>query len=300
MMKYLEEIYNLAKGEPLNLAVVAAEDEAILRAVIQATEDELIKPILVGDEKIIKDILKSLNYEKEISILPASSQEEGAQLVMKKAALGEVDFLMKGLLDTSIILKALLNKEYGLRDKKVLSHMMLYEMNSYPKLLGLSDGGMNLAPSYEEKKAILENGIELFKALDYKVIKVAALAAKEKVSDKMPATLDARRLQEEVKEEGVIVEGPLALDLVFSKEAAEIKNFSTKIAGDVDFILVPTIETGNALGKSFSHVGGAKSAGVIMGAKLPLVLVSRADSFQAKLYSIALGKVIAKYRKEGR
>ncbi len=299
-MKYLEEIYNLAKGDPLNLAVVAAEDEAILRAVIQATEDELIKPILVGDEKIIKDILKSLNYEKEISILPASSQEEGAQLVMKKAALGEVDFLMKGLLDTSIILKALLNKEYGLRDKKVLSHMMLYEMNSYPKLLGLSDGGMNLAPSYEEKKAILENGIELFKALDYKVIKVAALAAKEKVSDKMPATLDARRLQEEVKEEGVIVEGPLALDLVFSKEAAEIKNFSTKIAGDVDFILVPTIETGNALGKSFSHVGGAKSAGVIMGAKLPLVLVSRADSFQAKLYSIALGKVIAKYRKEGR
>ncbi len=299
-MKYLEEIYNLAKGDPLNLAVVAAEDEAILRAVIQATEDELIKPILVGDEKIIKDILKSLNYEKEISILPASSQEEGAQLVMKKAALGEVDFLMKGLLDTSIILKALLNKEYGLRDKKVLSHMMLYEMNSYPKLLGLSDGGMNLAPSYEEKKAILENGIELFKALDYKEIKVAALAAKEKVSDKMLATLDARRLQEEVKEEGVIVEGPLALDLVFSKEAAEIKNFSTKIAGDVDFILVPTIETGNALGKSFSHVGGAKSAGVIMGAKLPLVLVSRADSFQAKLYSIALGKVIAKYRKEGR
>lgn len=299
-MKYLKEIYSLAKGEPLNLAVVAAEDEAILKAVIQAREDELINPILFGDEEKIREILRKLSYKKEIRIIPGGSYEEAANLAMEMACLGEVDFLMKGLLDTSIILKALLNKNYGLGNKKVLSHMMLYEMKSYPKLLGLSDGGMNLAPSYEEKKAILENGLEVFRALGYKDIHVAALAAKEKVSDKMPATVDARRLEEEVKKEGVIVEGPLALDLIFSKEAAQIKKFPSKIAGDVDFILVPTIETGNALGKSFSLVGEAKSAGVIIGAKLPLVLVSRADSFEAKLYSIALGKVMAKYPKEER
>lgn len=299
-MKHLEEIYSLAKGEPLNLAVVAAEDRAILQAVIQATEDKVINPILVGDQKKIEEILKELNCTKKMEIIPASTYEEGAKLVMKKASLGQVDFLMKGLLDTSIILKALLTKEYGLRDRKVLSHMMLYEMKAYPKLIGLSDGGMNLSPSYEEKRAIFQNGIEVFRALGYKEIKVAGLAAKEKVNEKMQATVDARRLQDEIKEEDVIVEGPLALDLIFSKEAAEIKGFSSQIAGEVDFILVPTIETGNALGKSFSLIGGAKSAGLIVGAKLPLVLVSRADSFEAKLYSIALGKVFAKFLKEER
>lgn len=299
-MKHLKDIYALAQGEPLNLAVVAAEDEAILRAVIQATEDKVIIPLLIGDEILIKRILKDLGYQRELNIILAHSYEEGAELAMQKAIKGEVDFLMKGLLDTSIILKALLHKDFGLRDKKVLSHMMLYEMKNYPKLLGLTDGGMNLTPNYEEKVAILENGIELFQALGYEEVHVAALAAKEKVSEKMPATVDARRLQEERTRDGVIIEGPLALDLVFSQEAARIKSFPTRIAGDVDFIIVPTIETGNALGKAFSYAGEAESAGLIIGAKLPLVLVSRADSYASKLYSIALGKLFALYLKKGR
>ncbi len=299
-MKHLDELYRLAQGEPLNLAVVAAEDEGVLQAVIKAQEDGLIRPILVGDEEKIKVLLKRLDYRSELDIVHARSFEEAAGIAMEKASKKEVDLVMKGLLDTSIILKALLKKDYGLRGQGLLSHMMIYEMEAYPKLLGLSDGGMNLSPDYEEKKEILYNGLEVFRALGYREIKVAALAAKEKVSPKMPSTLDARRLEEEISEEDLIIEGPLALDLIFSKEAAETKGFKSRIAGDVDFILVPSIETGNALGKSFSHVGAAKSAGIVVGAKIPLVLVSRADSYEAKLYSIALGKLYAKHLKEER
>lgn len=297
-MKKLDEVYRLAQGEPLNLALVAAEDRDLLKAVIQAQKDGLISPILLGNEAEIKKLLEELDWKEKPIIVGTSSQEEAAEKAMEMASKGQVDFVMKGLLDTSIILKALLNKKYDLRDKKLLSHMMIYEMKAYPKLLGLSDGGMNLYPSYEDKKEIVLNGLEVFRALGYEKIKVAALAAKEKVNPKMPATLDARRLEEELQAEDLILEGPLALDLVLSQKAAKTKGFSSQIAGDVDFILVPSIETGNALGKSFSHVGQAKSAGLIVGAKLPLVLVSRADSFQAKLHSIALGKIYANYLKE--
>jgi len=160
---------------------------------------------------------------------------------------------------------------------------------------------MNIEPSYDEKVKIVENAIDACKALGTEVVKVAALAAKEKVSEKMPTTVDARKLQELCETgyfgEGVIVEGPLAMDLAVSEEAAAVKKFSSKIAGDTDILMVPTIEVGNGIGKTLTYLAGAESAGIIMGAKVPVVLVSRADSYEAKLNSIALGSVIASYKK---
>lgn len=299
-MRYLQEIYDEAKGSRLNLAVVAAEDENILKAVVKAREDGIVSPILLGDSLKILDLLKVYELPLDLTILHTQDSADAAEKAMEMVREGQVDLVMKGLVDTSVILKALLNKDYGLKEKSLLSHMMIYEMKSYPKLLGLTDGGMILEPDYEEKREILENGLEVFRALGYSKIKVAGLAAKEKVNKKMIATVDAAKLQEEVREEDLIFEGPLALDLVFSKEAAKTKGFSSQISGDVDFILVPTIETGNALGKSFTYAGGAESAGVIMGAKIPLILVSRADSMESKLYSIALGTCIARHKKESK
>ena len=164
-----------------------------------------------------------------------------------------------------------------------------------------TDGGMNISPDYNQKVNILKNAIEATKPLGLENIKVACLAAKEKVNSKMQATLDARALQEaaQVGEfgENVIVEGPLAFDLAVSKEAANIKGFKSKVAGETDIMLMPTIEVGNGIGKALTYFAKAKSAGIIMGAKAPIVLVSRADSHESKLYSIAYGALVAKYNK---
>jgi phosphate butyryltransferase len=178
---------------------------------------------------------------------------------------------------------------------------MVYEVPHYHKLIYLTDGGMNIEPTFEEKVKITENAVDVCRALGVETVKVAAIAAKEKVNEKMPTTVDARKLQD-LSVEGVfgtdvIVEGPLALDLAVSKESAVVKKFESKIAGDVDVLLVPTIEVGNGIGKTLTYLAGADSAGIIMGAKVPVVLVSRADSYEAKLNSIALGSVIAAYKK---
>jgi phosphate butyryltransferase len=210
---------------------------------------------------------------------------------------GKADFLMKGLIDTAILLKAVLDKESGLRTESQLSHVMIYDLPTYHKLLFLTDGGMNISPTLEEKAKIIKNAIDAAHAMGMETVKVACIAAKEKVNDKMPATVDARALENMCKDGafgvGAIVEGPLAFDIAVSKEAADVKGFKSEIAGDVDVLLVPNIEVGNGIGKALTYLANAQSAGVIMGASKPVVLVSRADTYEAKLNSIALGSVIA-------
>ncbi len=303
MIKRLDELLKAAKqGKTMRLVVAAAQDEDVLSAICKAAEEDLIEPILVGDKSEIHQIAEreKLNIEK-YELIDVVDLTEAAKVSVKLVSEGKGDFLMKGLIDTSILLKAVLDKEIGLRTDRLLSHVMIYDVPHYHKLIFLTDGGMNIEPSYEEKVKIAENAIDACKALGNKVVKVAALAAKEKVSEKMPTTVDARKLQELCKEgafgEGVILEGPLALDLAVSKDAALVKKFDSEIAGDVDILLVPTIEVGNGIGKTLTYLAGAESAGIIMGAKVPVVLVSRADSYEAKLNSIALGSVIASYKK---
>lgn len=304
MIKKLNDLMEVAKkGKTMKLVIAAAQDEDVLGAVCKAAEDGLIIPILVGDQQEIiklaeRDGLNISNYE----IINVIDLTEAAKTSVKLVSDGKADFLMKGLIDTSILLKAVLDKEIGLRTDRLLSHVMVYETPNYHKLIYLTDGGMNIEPSYEEKVKITENAIDVCRALGNKTIKVAAIAAKEKVNEKMPTTVDARKLQEHAQTGAfgtdVIVEGPLALDLAISEESAVIKKFKSDIAGDTDILLVPTIEVGNGIGKTLTYLAKAESAGIIMGAKVPVVLVSRADSYLAKLYSIALGSVVASSNKK--
>lgn len=299
MIKNFEQLMDAAKHQKrMRLAVASAEDSDVLGAVVKASEMGLVEPILIGDTQLIEKIaieesLDLSSYEK-IQVEDAAA---AAKLAVKMVKEGKADFLMKGLLDTAILLKAVLDKELGLRTDSQLSHVMIYNVPSYHKFIYLTDGGMNIDPTLEEKVKIVKNAVDVAKALGVETVKVACIAAKEKVNDKMPATVDAKALENMCKEgifgTGVIVEGPLAFDLAVSAEAAKVKNFKSEIAGETDILMVPNIEVGNGIGKTMTYMAKAESAGVIMGAKVPVVLTSRADSYEAKLNSIALGSVIA-------
>jgi len=298
-MKKLEDLKKVInKNQKSKLIVVAAEEENVLEAVYEAFKDDLIEPILVGNKELIDEYIRKNNFKFEgVDIIPANSFEEAAEISVKMINDGRGDFLIKGLVDTSILLKAVLNKEWGLRTGKQLSHVMLYEIPTYHKLIMLTDGGMVTYPDVDTKIALIKNAYEGAKKLGYKEFKVACLAAKEKLNPKMQATVDGAEIKARQKkgefEAGIIVEGPIALDLAVSKEAAKIKKFNSPVAGDADLLLVHNIEMGNGIGKSITYFGNGIGAGVVMGAKVPIVLVSRSDDFDAKYYSILFGSAIS-------
>lgn len=300
MIKKLDEILEKLKGEErATLSVAAAHDREVLISVKDAVKRGIITPILVGDVEKIKDISRYIDFNLDgIRIINSNDIEKCAEIAVKLVSNEEADFVMKGILDTSVLLKSVLSKDYGLRTESLLSHVMIYQMDSYHKLLLITDGGMNISPNYDQKEKIVKNVVQAAKSLGIDTIKVACLCAKEKVNPKMQSTIDADLLKNASKKgvfgEGVIVEGPLAFDLAVSKEACETKGFKSEIAGDADILVVPTIEVGNGIGKSLTYMANAKSAGVIMGAKAPVVLTSRADNHESKLYSIAYGALIAK------
>ncbi len=299
MIKSLKDLKAQAKNQSkMTLVVAAAEDEDVLSAVKEAKTSNIIDAILVGKKSAVEEIAKKIEFDlQDITIVEATGLENVAETSVKLISEGKADFLMKGKIDTSILLKAVLNKEYGLRTNRLLSHVMVYEVPTYHKLLLMSDGGMNIAPNFEQKEDILRNAVLVSRALGNQNTYVSCLAAKEKPSDKMPATIDGQKLKEnslkKVYGEDVYVEGPIAFDLAVSKEAAKIKGYESPVVGETDIFLVPTIEVGNGIGKSITYMAGGESAGVIMGAKVPIVLVSRADSAETKFYSIALGSVIS-------
>lgn len=294
----LEELLKLKGKGKMKLAVVASHDEEVLEAVVESCRLGISEPILIGDKE--KTIAIAEEKGLDISgykIIDEKDLNLAAEIGVKMVSNGEANFIMKGLVDTSILLKAVLNKEWGLRTESLLSHVMVYQIPSYDKLIYLSDGGMNLQPTLEDKVKIIENAVMVAKALGSKEVKVACLAAKEKVDPKMIATVEANKLKimcENGKfSEGTIVDGPMALDLAVSSTSAAVKGYKSPVAGDTDILLVPNIEMGNGIGKSITYFAGGKSAGIIMGAKVPIVLVSRADDHETKLYSIALGSAVA-------
>ena len=301
MIKKLDDIFNELKScdKKAVLSVAAAHDEEVLLAVKDACDMNIIKAILIGEEDKIRKIASEIKFDlSEVEVIDESDLKLCAEKAVKLVSSGKADYVMKGLLDTSIILKEVLNKEYGLRTDSLLSHVMIYEVPSYHKLLILTDGGMNIDPDVSQKKKIADNAIKAAKSLGIGTVKVACLAAKEKVNPKMQATLDADELKSMCKDgmfgNGVVVEGPIAFDLAISEEACKIKGYESEVGGDADILLVPTIETGNGIGKALTYMANAKSAGIIMGAKAPVVLVSRADTHESKLYSIAYGAIAAK------
>jgi len=282
---------------PKKVAVACAEDEEILKALKFAYEKKIVEPILVGDLEKIKEIVKSIDFDiRKIETYDIKTMEAAAEKAVKLVSSGSADMVMKGLIDTSKILKAVLNKEYGLRTGNVLSHVAVFDVKAYHKLLFVTDAAMNIAPDVDQKKQIIENSLEVVRAVDIDEPKVGIICAKEKVNPKMPCTIDAAELvkmNEEGTLKGCIVGGPFALDNAVSKEAAKIKGIDHPAAGDSDVLLCPNIESGNILYKALNFLCDAKSAGIIVGASAPIVLTSRADSEEAKLNSIALGTLMA-------
>lgn len=300
-MKSFDEFFKLAETtKKKRLAVAAAQDTEVLMAVESAREMGLIDGILVGNEAVIKDLAGNLNVNlKNYEVVDAQDTKEAARIAVNLVSGSQADFLMKGLMSTADILKAVLDKEIGLRTGSLLSHVMIYSVPSYHKLLFLTDGGMVTYPDLKQKVQIIQNAVKVAKALGISPVKVAPLCAVEVVNPDMQATIDAALLSKmnqrgQIKD--CIVDGPLALDNAINKEAAKHKGIESPVAGDADILLVPNIEAGNLLGKSITYLAGGKSAGVIMGAKCPIVLVSRADTHESKLNSIALGSIVADYR----
>ncbi len=299
MIQHLDDLLQIAgKTKKMKLAVAAAQDEDVLKAVSEAAKMKIVEPLLFGNVSEIREIADRIGMDlSSAELIQCEDFQEAAAGAVHAVSSGKADFLMKGLTDTSVLLKAVLKKEAGLRTNRLLSHVMVYSPQAYHKLLLLTDGGMNITPDLQDKKEILMNALEVARALGIVPVKVACLAAKEKVDDKMEATIDAAKLAEAqtrgIYGENVIVDGPMAFDLAVSKEACKIKKFESPVAGDADILLVPNIEMGNGIGKAMTYMAQAASAGIIMGARVPIVLVSRADEFKTKLYSIALGSMIA-------
>jgi len=277
---------------PVPMAVAAAEEEDVLRAVLQMASAGVVLPYLVGDVDRIRRIADKCDLDlSSAQIFGASDAASAAATAVAMVAGGDAAILMKGLVETAVFLQAVLTKEKGLRSGGVLSHLAVFEIDGFPRPLAVTDAAMNIAPDLDIKREILKNAVSFLHKLGYTEPKVAVLAAKEKVSDKMPATVDAAALREEGrcgKITGCLVDGPFALDNAISASAAATKGIESPVAGAADILLVPQIESGNILYKALAFLASSRNAGVVVGAAAPIVLTSRADSQAAKALSIAL------------
>ncbi|WDV46795.1 phosphate acyltransferase [Clostridiaceae bacterium M8S5] len=290
MIKSFKELETMLmeKKEKPTLAVVCAHDEHTLEAIKDAMDKELIKAVLVGKEEMIKELLEKMNFVSEdIRIIDAKTDEESAAIGVKLVREEAVQALMKGKIQTKDFLKAVVNSETGIKNSEVLSHMAVHELKNYHKLLAVTDGGMVTYPDFEQKKAIVKNATNIYNNLGYEKPKVAVLAAVEVVNPKMQETVDAHNLKL-ANIPDCIVEGPISYDLTFSKESAEIKGYESPVVGDADILVVPNIATGNILGKSLIYSAEATMAGIVVGAKVPIILTSRGSTSIEKYYSIVL------------
>lgn len=275
------------------LALAGADDDEALEAVEKARVLGIARSILVGDATRIAAKLDALGIDPApYEVVHAADLNETAATAVRLVAEGRADILMKGNIDTNILLHAVLDKEHGLRHNKVLSHVALFELHHYDKLLAMTDGGMNIAPDVDIKEEIIRNALQVTRALGIDTAKVAVVAAKEKINPKMQATVDAAELKTR-HIEGALVDGPFAIDNAINRECARAKGLTSAVAGDCDVLLMPQIESGNAFYKALVFLGHAWVAGIIVGARRPIVLTSRVDTEQAKLFSLALAMLVS-------
>lgn len=297
MLKSYQEIIQKAKASAghKRIAVAGAEGKAVLKAIKSAQEADIVKPILIGNENKIKTIAEDIEFHLEnTTICHIENDEEIAAKAIDLVQTGQADGMMKGKVATPIILKAILDKKEDLMQGSLLSHIALLQVPTYHKLFMVTDGGMVIQPTLDQKVGILQNGILMMQKLGVKQPKIAVLAAIEKVSSGMPETEHAVELVKMAQNGDlgdVVVEGPLAVDVVFSPEAAKIKGVESKLSGDPDILLAPSIACGNIFAKGLWHLAGAKIGGLVLGVKKPMILLSRSDDAETKLNSIALGVV---------
>lgn len=293
---FRELIKKVKSGEPQTISVAVAQDSDVLSAVNNAYKMGIANAILVGDKEKIQQIATEIDMDIDnFEIIDTKDKEEACLKAIHLVREGKASLPMKGFVDTSVILKAVLNKEVGLKTGNLISHVGLLEVNGFDRLFILSDSAMAIAPTLDEKIDIIRSSVKVAHALGNKEPKVAVLCAVEKVNPKMSATIDAAeltRLNEKGIIKGCLVKGPLAIDNAVSIEAAKHKGINHPVAGNADILIAPDIEAGNILNKSMEYFARAEKAGVIMGAKTPIILTSRASSDISKLNSIALGVLI--------
>ncbi len=284
-MRTLNELLERARSsQKKSLVVVGCEDEEAVRAAKMAYEKGVVgKVFLVGSKQSWVD--------DNVEFIFTDSEYQSAQEGVKVVSSGRADILLKGLVKTSVLLKAVLNKEWGLRGSGLLSHVAAVEVPGIDRVVFITDGGMVIRPTLEEKVAIIKNAIDLMHKLGYERPKVAIICAVETVNEDMPETLDASviaKMAQRGEFKDCLVDGPLGLDNALNCDAARVKNVKSEVAGQADLLVVPDIHSGNFLGKSAIYFAKGKIAGLIVGARAPVVVVSRADSAESKLLSIAM------------
>ncbi len=299
MLRSLDEILAAAKsrGGSKRIAVAAAQDPEVLTAIKGAYEQRLAAAILVGDGEKIRQAAAQVDFDlSQAELVDEPDLIGAARKAVSLVRSGQAQMLMKGLINTADILRAVLDKEIGLRTGRVLSHVAIMEPQGYGRLLLMSDGGMNIAPDLKQKAQMIENAVEVARKLGNACPKVAVIAAFEQVNPDMPATVEAAllsKMAERGQIKNCIVDGPIALDGAVSEEAAKHKGMQSPVAGQADILLVPFIEVGNVLYKTLTYLGRGRVAGIIAGASAPIVLTSRSDSPEAKLHSIATAVLVA-------
>ncbi len=274
------------------LVLAVAHDKHALEAVNAAYKNNTIEPILVGESEKIKEIASQINFDlSTIKIIDKKDKNEAIEASIRLIGQGDAQILMKGNVPTANLLKGVLNKEWGLRTGSILSHLALFEIKGYHKILGVTDVAMNIAPDLAAKVGIVTNSVKFLNKTGIKNPKVAAISAAETVNQAMQSSVDAAilaKMSERNQIANCIIDGPLAFDNAISKESADHKGIKSNVAGDADLLLMPNIEAGNVLYKSLSFFANSGIAAVILGAKVPIVLTSRSDSEESKLNSIYL------------
>ncbi|MCD8097092.1 MAG: bifunctional enoyl-CoA hydratase/phosphate acetyltransferase [Lachnospiraceae bacterium] len=298
MFQTLDEVLNAARQrEACTMAVAAAQDADVLKAVCAARDAGLIRPLLLGEKSAIREAAGEAEVSvREEEILDIPDKTEACRRAALLARDGKADLIMKGGIDTASVMKAVLSREMNLRESSLISHVAVMEVPGYDRLFYLTDSSINIAPTLEQKAAILQNAVEVAHALGNEEPKAAVLCALETVNPKMKSTVDAYELKlmnQRGELTGCLVDGPLALDESISEEAARHKKIEGPVAGHAEILLVPDVECGNALNKAMVYFGHAQKAGIVMGARIPVVLTSRNASPRSKLNSIALAVLIA-------
>jgi phosphotransacetylase len=288
--------------EPVPTAVAHPCEETALAGAIEAGAKGLIAPILVGPAARIREIAKKSRIDVgDVEIVDAPHSHAAAAKAVELVRGGEAELLMKGSLHTDELLGAVVAKETGLRTGRRISHVFIMDVPTYHKVLVVTDAAINIAPTLEDKVDICQNAIDLAISLGVEVPKVAILAAVETVTSKMPATIDAAalcKMADRGQITGAVLEGPLAFDNAISKEAAKVKGIRSDVAGDPDILLVPDLEAGNMLAKQLSFLARADSAGLVLGARVPIILTSRADSVRSRIASCAVAALAAHARRK--
>ena len=305
MIANFDELLAVVKDLPQQrVAVAVAQDEAVLSAVRYVAEQKIADFILVGNTGKIKAVADKLDVSLDgIEIVHEPDDKQAARRAVALVSGGQATVLMKGFINTADLLRAVLDKEYGLRGGRVLSHAAVFDIPGYNRLLTVTDGGMNIAPGLQQKADIIQNSIGVTRMLGIDPAKVAVLAAVEVVNPDMPVTMEAAALAKMADRgqiKGAIIDGPLALDNAVSLEAARHKGIVSPVAGTADILVVPNIEVGNVLGKSLLYFAQARMAGLILGGSRPVIVTSRADSHESKVMSIALGALLGQSAETGK